>query len=408
MQNYTLFELNERIRRVIALNWTEAVWVTAEIAQLSQSRGHYYLTLVQKKEETDTILAQMEALLWQNTLRQLKRTLSFEMHQLLQEGTEVLIKVRPDFHERYGLKLQIEDIDPSFTLGKLELKRQQILEALKELKLLDRNQGHTLPLVLQNLAILSSPQAAGLQDFNQQLLQNTYGYHFNTSLYPIVVQGDQVEKELLAALKKIEKKAADFDAVLIIRGGGNKLDLAAFDNLAIAKAIATFPIPFISGIGHDINQTVVDQVAHTSLKTPTAVADFLINHNLQFEFSLNQLALVLKNSSQSILQTAAHQLLTLDKKLEFHSKQMVIDQKRLINYMEEEIPKLSTFQLKTAQQKIEELEKVQQLLSPEATLKRGYTITLRDNEILSSANKINKGDKISTRFKDGTIDSEVE
>ena len=404
---YSLFEFNEYIRRIIALNVPDPIWISAEIGQLSFSRGHYYLSLIQKAEEAETILAEIDAVIWQSTFRKLKRKIGLSFQQLLKEGTEVLVKAKPDFHERYGLKLTIEDIDPSYTLGKLELKRQQILEELKQLGLLNLNNKLQFPIAFQNLAILSSPQAAGLQDFMQQLEENPYGYQFNASLFPIVVQGEQVEKELLAALKRIQNGSINFDAVLLIRGGGSKLDLAAFDNLAMGKAIAQFPIPFLSGIGHDINQTIVDQVAHTALKTPTAVADFLINHNLQFEFRLNQWALGLKNHTATQLQGANFKVFDLEKQLQFFSKALIDNQKRNLDYIQKEIPKLGKFQLKLAHQSIRELEGLQRILSPEATLQRGYTITLKNKEILHSSKQIKKGERFTTLFKDGAIKSDV-
>lgn len=404
---YSLFEFNEYIRRIIALNLPDPVWINAEIGQLSFSRGHYYLSLIEKAAEAETILAEIDTVIWQSTVRKLKRKIGLNFQQLLKEGTEVLLKVKPDFHERYGLKLIIEDIDPSYTLGKLELRRQQILEALKHLDLVGLNSQLPLPIAFQNLAILSSPQAAGLQDFMQQLQENPYGYQFHASLFPVAVQGAQVEKELLKALKKIQGSRVKFDAALLIRGGGSKLDLAVFDNLAMGKAIAQFPIPFLSGIGHDINQTIVDQVAHTALKTPTAVADFLITHNLQFEFRLNQWAMGLKNYTDAQLKQANFQLFDLEKQLQFFSRALLENQRRSLDYIQKEIPKLGKFELKLAQAALKELEGLQRILSPEATLQRGYTITLKGKEILHSTKQIKKGERFTTLFKDGSIESDA-
>ena len=385
----------------------EAVWITAEIAELSINRGHYYFSLVQKSEDSDAVIAKAEGVIWQSVFRRLRRKAGLNLEQLLREGSEVLLKAQPEYHERFGFKLLVEDLDPSYTLGKLELKRQQILQELARLKLLDRNQQLPLPRAMQRFAILSSPQAAGLQDFMQQLNENSYGYSFKTTLFPIAVQGQRVEEEMLQALKRITKDASAFDAVLILRGGGSKLDLAAFDSLALAKAVALLPLPFLSGIGHDINQTILDQVAHTALKTPTAVADFLIQHNLQLEFQLNEWALFIRNKAAAFVQAEQFKLVETQKKLDLSSKRILEKQQLLVNYVAEEIPKWIRFRIKQEEQHIAELDRLRYILSPEATLQRGYSITLKDNKPIGSTQDLKKGERISTRFKDGSIDSEI-
>ena len=195
MKTYSLFELNEFIRRIIALNLAEALWVQGEFAQVSESRGHYYINLIQKEDDNNEIIAQASAILWAKDFRRLKREKGKTLNQLLQSGLQVLIKVRADFHERYGLKLIIEDIDPSYTLGQLELQRRAIIEKLHKEKLLHKNNQHPLPYVLQRIAVVSSSTAAGYQDFLKQLNNNPYGYTFNNKLFPAAVQGKMLSKK---------------------------------------------------------------------------------------------------------------------------------------------------------------------------------------------------------------------
>lgn len=407
MQSYTLYEVNEHIRRIIALNFSEALWIRAEIGQISYSRGHYFITLIQKEEEKESILAEVEAVVWQMQYRHIKRQIGNDLDVLLKEGTAILFKAKPEFHERFGFKLIIESIDPAFTLGQLELQRRQILQALENQGLLELNQQHTLPIAIQRVAVLSSPKAAGYQDFIEQLINNPYGYSFEPKLYPIAVQGEKVESEMLEQLKRIAQKSKQFDIVCLIRGGGSKLDLTAFDSFPLAEAVAQFPLPFLSGIGHDINQTVVDRVAHTALKTPTAVADFLINHNLHFELWLNQISLKIQQTYQDNATAKRIQLTELQQQLEWQLEKYLNEQQRLIEYIEGEIPKVSRYMLRTQLQQIETFNQVYQLLSPEATLKRGYTLTLKDGKVITSSKDLKQGDRITTRMKDGDIDSEV-
>ena len=276
MQSYSLFELNEYVRRVFALNFQEAIWVRCEIAQINASRGHFYLNLIEKSSEKETVIAQSSAILWAGQYRQLRRKYKKLLDSLLQNGIAILIQVKVDFDERYGLKLLIEDIDPSYTVGQMELKRQAILETLLKKGLLEVNSRIRLPKAIQRIAIISSESAAGLQDYLNHLAINAYGYQFSNQLFSAAMQGANVEKEVLQQLKKIALLKENYDVVIIIRGGGSKLDLAAFDNLELGMAIAKFPLPVLVGIGHEIDETILDRVAHTSLKTQPPLQTFLL------------------------------------------------------------------------------------------------------------------------------------
>ena len=288
MESYSLFQLNEYIRRVIALNFREPLWIEAEIAQIKDSRGNQYLELIEKDEEGEGVIAQVSGAIWYRQVQFIKRKLGDIVYDLLEEGTQVRLKCKIDFHERYGLKLVIEDIDPNYTFGKLELKRQEIINKLEEGGLMDLNKGLIVPSVIQKIAVISSATAAGYQDFKNQLLNNGYGYTFKIDLYDGAVQGVNVESNTVNSIKEIIASKTNYDIVAVIRGGGSKLDLSGFDNYKIAEAIALSEIPFVIGIGHDIDSTVTDLVACLSLKTPTAVADYVIDRNMSYEARVEQ------------------------------------------------------------------------------------------------------------------------
>lgn len=253
MEKHTLYELNEYIRRIIALNLPAPVWVSCEIYQLNVSRGHRYLSLVQKAEGQDLIIAQSDAVLWQRQYRKLERKLGTGMQQLLSEGAAVLLQVSIDFSERYGLKLVIEDIDLSYTIGQLEQQRRATFERLKQEQLLARNRQVPLSLIPQRLAVISSPTAAGLEDLMRQLEQNEYGYQFQVRVFPAAMQGQNAPLEVAAQIRSIQSLTRPYDVIIIARGGGARLDLAAFDDYELCVAVAECPIPVLTGIGHEID-----------------------------------------------------------------------------------------------------------------------------------------------------------
>lgn len=408
MKSYSLHEVNEFLRRILALNLPEALWIRCEIAQVSEARGHHFLELVQKAEESDEIIAQASAVIWQGVYRKLRGKMGLIVNDLLQEGIEVQLKAKIDFNERYGLKFIIEDIDPTYTLGKLEMRRQQTIEALQQANLMGRNALAPLSPVLQRIAVLSSERAAGYQDFSAHLKNNPYNYQFHCQLFNTAMQGDQVQPEMLKQLSLIEKQKERFDCVVIIRGGGARLDLAAFDSLEPCRAVAQFPLPVLTGIGHDVDETVLDMVAHSALKTPTAVADFMINRNLLFESALVNYAQRLRVFGMQQLKNQMFLLQGLHQKLKLQSNRKLGEANRMLDFIDNQIPDLIKFKLQDQRHQLDKLEKVVQLMSVEATLKRGFTITQKDGKILRSAEDVKSGDSLTTRFLDGEIQSKAD
>jgi len=403
----SLYQLNEYIRRVIALNFTDTIWVSGEMAQIAQSKGHYYIDLIEKKEGDEEIIAYASCVIWAGTFRKIQRSLGRKLNDILLEGLQVRMQVQVDFHERYGLKLVVLNIDPDYTMGALALQRLKTIEVLRKKKIIDQNKNLSIPLVIQRIAIISSVKAAGFQDYIEQLRNNELAYDFRNQLYAASVQGVFAEKEILARLEQIERKASDFDCVIIVRGGGAKLDLMAFDSLSICEKIAQFPIPVFCGIGHDIDETVLDMVANQSLKTPTAVAEYILNHNMRFEGQVLELANDLEVLAHQIVQQEDRTLNHLEELLKIQSEYQVKSASSMIDYIEREIPSLLKFKLKQAHTTLNHLDDLIQLVSPEQTLKRGFSITYKDGKAITGTKKLKKGDNIETRFSDGTIESQI-
>jgi len=285
-----LSELNGLVKKAIGEAFTAPIWVIGEISELKTNRsGHCYLNLIEKEENGDAIVAQARATIWSYTFRMLRPFFETTTGQPLIEGLKVLVSVSVEFHELYGYSLNIRDIDPTYTLGDMARRRREIITRLQSEGVAEMNKELELPLVPQKIAIISSSTAAGYQDFIDQLTNNPAGYHFDLKLFPAVMQGNQAETSIIEALEQIFLYEKFFDAVVIIRGGGSQADLNCFDNYNLAYYITQFPLPVITGIGHEKDDSIVDLVAHTRLKTPTAVAEFLISGVAQFDQRLDEL-----------------------------------------------------------------------------------------------------------------------
>lgn len=284
-----LSELNGLVKKVITEAFPDKIWVIGEISEMKVNRsGHCYLNLVEKDETTENILAQARATIWSYTFKMLSPYFETTTGQVLIEGLKVLVNVSVEFHELYGYSLNILDIDPTYTIGDMAMRRREIITRLNSEGVAEMNKELEFPLVPQKIAVISSETAAGYQDFTDHLLNNPAGYKFYPRLFPVVMQGMQAESSILEALDHIYKFEDFFDVVVIIRGGGSQLDLSCFDNYNIAYHITQFPLPVVTGIGHEKDITITDLVAHTQLKTPTAVAEFLIGEVSAFDQHLDE------------------------------------------------------------------------------------------------------------------------
>lgn len=402
MDAFSLLEVNQYIKRVLALNFEEAFWVECELNQVSHSRGNVYLELIQKAEDSDEVLAKNSAQIWYRKYLFIKKKLGKLIDSILKEGIKVKLKVNVNYSERYGLSLVIEDIDPAYTFGQFELNRQKIIEQLKQKGLLDTNAALPLPTVIQRIAVISSETAAGFQDFRQQLDENAYGYDFELTLFASAMQGQNTERDVVAAIS--EARESDFDLIAIIRGGGSKLDLSSFDNYNIAFEVAVSKMPVITGIGHDIDQTVTDIVAHTVLKTPTAVADMIIEHNARFEAEVLELEGAIWAEVLDFIKTRQEELIIMGERLKTIPASTLSMHQQMLENLESNLETIVDQKLLTEHMKLESFDTQLVLLDPKNVLERGYTIVKQKGKYVLNKKAVNKKvNDLEIEFSDGSL-----
>lgn len=327
----TLSELNTQIKDTLLEAFPTTFWVVAEISECKENRnGHCYLELIEKEE--DKIIARSRATIWSYTFRMLKPYFETTTHQVFGEGIKILVQVSVEFHEAYGLSLNIKDIDPTYTVGDMALQRKIIIERLQEEGVFEMNKELELPLVPQKIAVISSETAAGYQDFMNHLQNNEFGFVFYTRLFKAVMQGDQTVSSIISALERIFSYDDYFDAVVIIRGGGATADLSSFDNYDLALNITQFPLPVLTGIGHEKDDTVVDLVAHTRLKTPTAVAEFLIKGMARFYDKLLEYESFSVQKVQSVISENENLLERIVTNLQFLVSEYINEKQAMLNH----------------------------------------------------------------------------
>ncbi len=404
----SLYELNNLVRGVLANTFAQSFWIRAEMSDVRVAQnGHCYLEFIEKDSHNRTIIAKARGSIWANVFRLLKAYFESETNQVFGTGLKVLVEVSVEFHELYGYSLNIHNIDPTYTLGDQARNRSLIIKQLEEEGVLTLNKELELPTIVNRIAIISSPTAAGYEDFCNQLENNSDRFVFYTHLFPAIMQGERTESSIISALDKIYEHIEKFDAVVIIRGGGASSELSSFDSYLLAANCAQFPLPIITGIGHERDDTVLDIVAHTRAKTPTAVAEFLIKR-LQLEaISVYELQEAILTSTKRKLTEETVYLNSLVTHFTYITKDRTKDQ----------LNKIATFaeRLKSASQRIIQEEKYRlankeqflELASPENILKKGYTLTLKGNKILKSSTELQKGDTVTNRFYDGNVVSEV-
>jgi len=454
METYSLSELTSVIKDTINVNLSEYYTIVAEVNQLNINRysGHAYLQLVEKKENSDSVIANMKAIIWKNKLLMMQSYFRTITGSELSEDIKILTKVEVTFHEVYGMSLIIHDIDPTYTLGDIEKRRQEIIDQLTDDGIINMNKNIDFPLVPQRIAVISSATAAGLSDFLDHLTNNEYNYSINYKLFEATMQGEKTEKSIISALDNIFEEVDNFDAIAIIRGGGSKLDLSAFDSYEIAINIAQFPLPILTGIGHQRDNSIADIVAHTSLKTPTAVADFIIQKIIDFdinltdkfeylsnfiqekitaeEYHLKEAKNNLKNTISDYIFNHQITLSNLSSNLKYSSLKFIEDkfysfkQKKSdfknssLNKIEKDFNILqkqkSNFynkvkiSMNNTENKLKIIETKLEKLDPQNILNIGFSITYNNNKAVIDAKTLNSGNKITTRLKNGEITSTVD
>ena len=342
-------------------------------------------------------------------LRILLQKYGKSLESILQEGIEVMLKVSVNYDERYGMSLSVEDIDLTFTLGKFAILRQKTLEYLEKKKILTLQKKLQLPYLIQRIAVISSSSAAGWIDFYEHLKKNQYGYTFNLQLFETSVQGQFAVDEIKHQLKKIKilSEQKPYDAVVIIRGGGSKIDLAVFDDQSLNEAVALFPIPILAGIGHEIDQSVLDITAHASLKTPTAVADFLISRHLHLESRLVDFSNFLFQKNKEKINDWQHQLNSFENQLQSTVRLRFAREKQNLEYKKIALNQLLDFKINAFHHTFDFLEKRIQNANPEQIMKKGFSITLKNGQLLKDKNDLQEGDEIETVFSNGKVKSVV-
>ena len=384
-KHLTLRQLNLMVREAIEMQMPDEYWVEAELAECRERGGHCYLELIEKEVTTNTPVAKASAKCWRQTWQMIQPYFERTTGQALRTGMKVLLKVYAQFHEAYGFSWIVTDIDPTYTLGDMARKRQEIIRQLKEEGVFDLQRELCIPRFAKRIAVISAAGAAGYGDFCRQLEDNEYGFKFEVTLFPAVMQGEQVESSVVAALNKIYPSISDFDVVVIIRGGGATSDLSGFDTLALAENVAQFPIPIITGIGHDRDESILDMVANTQVKTPTAAAALLIDNLRQVLERINE----------------AQQRITMA------INQRLANQKTRLSNLQTLIPVLSQRILSNARHRLELIELKLQSHDPQLQLKRGFSITLHNGRVVHDPTQLKEGDEIETRVEKGTVRSIV-
>ena len=409
MDALSLYELNNLVRSRLEHAFPEEYWVQAELSDVrSNATGHCYLELIEKDARGNNLIARARAMIWNQVYRLLKPYFEQETGQAFVSGLKVLVKVTVGFHELYGYSLTILDIDPSYTLGDMARRRREILAKLEEEGVLTLNKELEMPLLPQRIAVISSATAAGYGDFCNQLAGNPYGYVFYPRLFPAMMQGERVEESIIGALNRIYSHAEVWDVVVIIRGGGATSDLSNFDSYLLAANCAQFPLPIITGIGHERDDTVIDAVVHTRVKTPTAAAEYLIAR-------VHESAAVVENSGGRICQAVRWVLEYEKQQLDTycHRMQMTLvtglqrEHYRLEQWVQH-FPLVVRTALEREQHRLQLWEQRVDSLSPDKLLARGYSITLKEGHAVTDAATLSSGDRLVTRMAKGEVRSIVE
>ena len=426
-----LSQLLEQVEVTLKKEFSSSTWIRAEILELQVNRrGHCYIELIEKSPDDDSILAKARATIWASRFSMLKPYFESTTGIALKRGIKILCRVSIGFHKVYGFSINITDIDPAYTLGDLARKKQEVIKQLREEGVMDMNRELPFPLVPQNIAVISSETAAGYGDFIDSIKANNQLYHIHTSLFQAAMQGDEAPGSIISALDEIHDSGLAFDCVVIIRGGGSRADLECYNNYELAYYITQFPLPVLTGIGHERDESVADLVSAQALKTPTAVAEFLVEKFLAFDFRLSsysdklsslvgrtvklqemrleRLAGDLGHLSTRYLHRERESCERLGANLTHLSRAFVQRCRERLDRSDLGIRKGSGFRLSREKERLTHLEAKKELVDPVNIFKRGYSMTLLQGKALTGIASVKTGELLETRLKDGTILSTVE
>ena len=407
-EHYTLRQLNMLVRETIEDALPDEYWVEAELSECRENSGHCYMELIEKDERSNTPVARASAKCWRQTWLMVKPYFERTTGQPLRAGMKVLLKVYAQFHEAYGFSWIVSDIDPTYTLGDMARKRQEIIRQLKEEGVFDLQRELRIPTFAKRIAVISAANAAGYGDFCRQLEENEYGFRFEVTLFPAIMQGEQVESSVISALNDIyEQSQKPYDCVVIIRGGGATADLSGFDTLALAENVAQFPLPVITGIGHDRDESILDMVSNTKVKTPTAAAALLIDNLLRVLERLDDASQRITYAVNQRISSQKTKIATMTSLIPTLAMRMVGDQRHRIEMMENRLPIAIERRLTNQKHLLESLTIKLQGFDPQLLLSRGYSITLKDGKAVRDPKLLKPGDEIETRLEKGNIHSVV-
>ena len=408
MEAITLLELNGRVKSTLQFEMPDAYWVQAEISSISpSSQGHCYIELVQKDSTGRNFLAKAKANIWRGTWLKLKPYFESQTGETLKVGLKVLLQVTVTFHEVYGYSLVVQDIDPTYTMGDMARRRKEILDQLEKDGVIGLNRELEIPALPQRIAVISSATAAGWGDFRNQLGNNIYGFRFYVKLFPALMQGDDVERSVISALDAVAARRDDFDVVVIIRGGGAVSELSCFDSYSLAYNIANFPLPVITGIGHERDDTVADVVAHTKVKTPTAAAEFIINRVFDSASELENLTRRMSDAVSERMNAEHIRIERLSQKLPSLFAILKTRQEQILETIWLRSVNAVRNMLTTQNHKLEMMDKSIAAADPVLILKRGYSLTRLNGRAVKGASDLKKGDRLTTVFADGSVESEI-
>lgn len=408
MDPLSLFDLNALVRRSLERCLPDTYWVQAELSDVRiHGAGHCYLEFVQKDPRSNNLIAKARGTIWSSVFRLLKPYFEEITGQTFTSGIKVLVQVSVCFHELYGYSLTVQDIDPGYTLGDMALRRREILQQLSAEGILTLNKELEMPLLPQRIAVVSSATAAGYGDFCHQLEHNAAGFFFHTELFPARMQGDQVESSVLSALDQINRRSDEFDVVVIIRGGGAVSDLSGFDTYLLAATCAQFPLPVITGIGHERDDTMLDSVSHTRVKTPTAAAAYLIGRMEEAAAALDQISQHLQGSVLIWLDAERRKLQNLRTRIPAMALKRITEGKLRLSVCRQAM-RQGSLQLVVRQR--HRLDLLSQRLvdaSPQKLLSRGYSLAIKDGHVVKDSASLQPGDKLTVCFHRGEVVSEV-
>ena len=407
-QELSLFQLNHLVKEALETCFPESYWVRAELSEVhSSAAGHCYVEFVEKSNYNQQIIAKARGSIWANKWRELRREFEEMTGQKFVAGIKVMVQVSVSFHELYGYSLVVQDIDPSYTLGDMARNRAEILKRLEEEGVKELNKELVMPSLTRRVAVISSATAAGYGDFIDQLHNNDYDIAFYTHLFPAVMQGANTEQSIITALNKIYQHIDLFDVVIILRGGGATSDLSGFDSYNLALNCAQFPLPIITAIGHERDDTVLDLISHTRMKTPTAAAAFLLNRMYDAIAKVNELENEIVNTVNQRMEREKLLLSRLTGMIPQYIQATISNEKSKLELLKERMKMSVGIRVEREKMKLSSMEQVIELTDPNKLLAKGYTLTMLGDRVLTDASQLKRGDRVTTVFRDGSVESLV-